>query len=212
MKIAVIGSGNVGGTLGRRWAENGHKVFFGARDAGSEKIKSLLASIQGPAYAVSVPEAIAAAPVVVLAIPWEAVQKTLEDAGDLTGKILVDCTNPLTFANGTLHLTLGLTTSGGEQVSVWAKGAQVVKSFNSTGWENMANPRYGDQVATMFLCGDGIDAKSIVIELIENLGFEACDIGDLTMARYLEPLAMIWILMGRMQGKGPDFSFKILRR
>ena len=212
MKIAVIGSGNVGGTLGRRWAENGHDVLFGVRDVNDDKVKELLASVKGKAQAVSVPEAVAAAAVIVLATPWDAAQKVLETSGDLTGKILVDCTNPLVFANGTLQLTMGFTTSGGEQVAQWAKGAKVVKSFNTTGWENMANPQYGDQAATMFLCGDDADAKKVVAELAENLGFEACDTGGLMMARHLEPLAMVWILMGRMQGKGADFAFKILTR
>lgn len=212
MKIAVIGSGNVGGTLGRRWAENGHEVFFGVRDVHDAKVQTLLAAAKGRAKAVSVAEAIKAATVVVLATPWDAVQKVLETSGDLTSKIVVDCTNPLVFADGTLKLTIGFTTSGGEQVAQWAKGAKVVKSFNTTGWENMANPTYGDQAATMFLCGDDADAKKVVMELIENLGFEACDTGGLLMARYLEPTAMVWILMGRMQGKGADFAFKILTR
>jgi predicted dinucleotide-binding enzyme len=91
-------------------------------------------------------------------------------------------------------------------------GARVVNAFNTTGWPNMANPLYGTQPATMFICGDDAEAKATVAQLAEDLGFEVVDTGALTTARWLEPLAMLWIHPCVGLGWGPEFAFKILRR
>ena len=193
MKIGVIGSGNVGGTLGRRWSEAGHEVIFGVRDLESQKAKDLLKSATKNLSAATVREAVARSEVVILAVPWTAARSAIQAAGELKGKILVDCTNPL--AEDLKGLSVGLTTSAGEQVAGWTKGAWVVKAFNNTGWQNMANPLWGPERLTMFLCGDDAEAKRVVIRLAEDLGFEACDSGPLSVARYLEPLAMLWITL-----------------
>jgi predicted dinucleotide-binding enzyme len=101
---------------------------------------------------------------------------------------------------------IGHTPSGGEQVAAWAKGARVVKAFNSTGAGNMANPDYGAQKPTMFICGDDAEAKQVASQLTEELGLEACDCGSLGIARYLEPVAMLWIHLAYVQGLGPDIA------
>src|SRR5690349_17560235 len=95
MKIAVIGSGNVGGTLGKGWAKNGHEIIYGVRDTGDPKLKELLSASGAKARAASVKEAASAAEVVLLTVPWNAAQDALKNAGELRGKILLDCTNPL---------------------------------------------------------------------------------------------------------------------
>ena len=210
MRIAVLGTGNVGSTLGRRWAKNGHEIIFGARDPESGKVRSLLSSIGGSARATSVKEAVAASDVVVLTIPWDATQDVIREAGSLDGKIVIDCTNPL--AEGLSGLSVGLTTSAGEKVAEWARGARVVKAFNTTGAKNMADPQYGSQRVTMFICGDDAEARKAVAELAAQLGFEVCETGPLYHARYLEPMAMLWIDMAVKQGFGTDFAFKIIKR
>lgn len=209
MKIAVIGTGRVGGTLGLRWAQHGHQVIFGTRDPNSEKVRKLLDSAGENARAGSVPEAAADATVVVIAVPWSVTQATIEAAGDLTGKIVVDCTNPI--APG-LQLALGTTTSGGEQVSEWARGARVIKAFNTTGWENMADPVYDGAPTFMPICGDDASAKAIVTRLTEALGFEVVDLGPLDASRLLEPFALVWIRLAVVQGFGRDFAFRLVRR
>lgn len=210
MNIAVIGSGNVGGTLGRRWAEAGHQVTFGARNPDNPKLQAVLAQTNHQARGASIPEAIANAEIVVLTTPYEAAKEVLQPASSLAGKIVLDCTNPI--APGLKGLTVGLNTSGAEELARLIPETPVVKSFNTTGWENMANPHYGDQKATMFLCGDNPEARQKVIQLIEVLGFEASDTGGLHMARYLEPLAMVWIHLARVQGHGADIALKLLKR
>jgi len=212
MKIAIIGAGNVGGTLGARWARNGHTVTFGVRNPGDEKLKKLLDSAGSTARAATIGEAVKDASVVVLATPWEGAQSALQAAGSLNGKILIDATNPVTMGSEGLRLVLGHTTSAGEQVASWATGARVVKAFNTTGAKNMADPKLGSQSASMFVCGDDAEARATVMKLADELGFEAVDCGALSSARYLEPMAMLWIHLCVGLGRGPDFAFKIVKR
>ena len=209
MKIAIIGAGNVGGTLGRGWARKGHEVIFGVRDAKDEKIKSVLVSAGMNARATSVAEAAGAADIVVLSVPWPA-EDAVKSCGNLTGKILIDCTNPL--KPDLSGLAVGHTTSAAEQIADLAKGTRVIKAFNTTGAGNMANPKFGAQNASMFICGDDGNAKATVGKLAEELGFEPVDVGPLLTARYLEPLAMLWIHLALKMDWGTNFAFKILKR
>ena len=209
MHLAILGAGSVGGTLGRRWAQAGHRIHFGVRSPDGAKTKRLLADIGDSAVAGTVRDAVEEAPVVVLATPWSAARSVIDQAGDLTGKVLIDCINPIgAVSSGSIQ---SATDSGAEQIAEWAAGADVVKAFNTTGWENMANPLYGDQRATMFYCG-AERAKSTVHQLIEEIGFEAIDVGDLKMARHLESMALVWIMLARCGSLGADVAFKLLRR
>lgn len=140
MKVAVIGSGRVGSVLGSRWAASGHKVTFGVRDPDSEKVQAVLASAGENAQAANVKEAAAGADVVVLAVPWQAAEDAVRAADNLEGKVVVDCTNPIVMEGHSMGLALGHTTSAAEQIAAWAAGARVVKAFNTTGMNNMAEP------------------------------------------------------------------------
>jgi predicted dinucleotide-binding enzyme len=129
---------------------------------------------------------------------------------DWQGKVLVDATNPL--APGLAGLTLGTTTSGAEELARLAHGARVVKAFNSTGAENMADTAYAGGVPMMPVCGDDDAARHRVMALSTLIGFEAVDMGPLMAARYLEPFAMTWIHLAFRQGMGRRFAFALLRR
>lgn len=210
MKIAILGAGNVGGALGRGWAAKGHSIFFAVPDPQSEKVRALVKSIGANVRAGSLQDAAANAEIVVLATPWEAAQNAILAAGNLAGKIVIDCTNPL--ASDLSGLVLGHTTSAAEQVATWAKGARVVKAFNTTGAGNMADSHYSGGKLAMCVAGDDAAAKSAVTKLAEDLGFEAIDAGPLKNARLLEPFAMLWIYLAVKQGTGPNFAFQLLRR
>jgi NADPH-dependent F420 reductase len=214
MKIAIIGAGNVGGTLGKRWAKRGHEVAFGARDPAEAKVAALVRESGPRARAASVPEAARQAAVVVLTVPWDSARDALTAAGDLRGRILIDATNPVPLTPEGLRqgLVIGHTTSAGEQIARWAEGARVVKAFNTTGWQNMANPIYGSQGLSMLLCGDDAEAKKVVADLARQLGFEPVDVGPLRSARYLEAVAMLWIDMAIIQGFGMNFGFRVVKR
>ncbi len=213
MKIAVIGSGNVGGTLGKILAQKGHDVTFGARDPQSEKIKSLLSSISGNARADSIPGAVADADVVILATPWDAAQDAIAQAGNLTGKVLIDTINPVGLNPEGLSrgLVIGHTTSAAEEVAKWATGARVVKAFNNIGANCFGNTQFGSVTATAFICGDDADAKKVVTILAQDVGFEVVDTGPLAQARLLEPLAMLWISLA-IGGVGREFSISLVKR
>jgi NADPH-dependent F420 reductase len=210
MQIAIIGTGNVGAALGKRWAVAGHDILYGVRDTAGQRATSAVAAAGARARATSVGDAAKAASVVVLATPFSGTQAAITACGNLAGKIVIDCTNPLAPSLG--GLTIGHTDSAGEAVARWAKGAKVIKALNTTGSGNMLNPRYGNESLSMFLCGDDADAKKLVTGLIAELGFEPVDAGGLTQARYLEPLAMLWITMAYRYGNGPDFGFRVVRR
>ena len=210
MRIGIIGAGNVGGTLGRAWAQKRHEVMFGVRQPKAPKTRTLLEQTGGGTTAGTVAEAAAHGSVVVLATPWNATRDALRSAGDLTGKILLDCTNPLKADQSGLEI--GYTTSGGEQVAAWAKGARVVKIFNTTGFENMADPKYGGEAITMFFVADHAGAKGVAAQLARDLGFDPVDAGPLANARLLEPLAMLWMHLAFSQKQGTAIAFKVLRR
>src|SRR6516165_5951034 len=214
MKIAVIGAGNVGGTLGKRWAGAGHEVAFGARDPAEAKVAALVRESGPTARAVSVPEAARDAAVVVLTVPWDNARDAITAAGDLRGRILIDATNPVPLTPEGLRqgLVIGHTTSGAEEIARWTTGARIVKAFNTTGFQNMADPRYGSQGLTMMMCGDDAEAKKVAADLSRQLGFEPVDVGPLRSARYLEALAMLWIDMALLQGFGTNFGFQIVKR
>ena len=210
MKIAIIGAGNVGGTLGKGWAKAGHDVAFGVRDAADPKWKELLAAAGGRGKTATVRDAAAAAEVIALTVPWDAAQDALKSAGNLSGKILLDSTNPL--KPDLSGLTHGSTTSGGEQVAAWAPGTRVVKIFNTTGFGNMANPKYAEGASMMLYCGDDSAAKKVAAQLAGDLGFEPYDAGPLTEARLLEPLALAWIHLAVFQKMGTNFAFRLVKR
>jgi NADPH-dependent F420 reductase len=210
MKIGVIGVGNVGGTLGKAWAAKGHEVMFGVRDPQSDKVKDLLKVSGSKASAGSLADAAAFGEVVVLAVPWSAARDAIRQAGDLSGKVLVDVTNAL--APNFSGLSVEAATSAAEKIAGWARGARVVKAFNSTGAENMADPQYGAQQASMFFCGDDPDAKAVVARLGRDLGFDMVDAGPLSNARLVEYLTVLWLQLAVKQGLGRDIAFRLLRR
>jgi predicted dinucleotide-binding enzyme len=217
MRIAMIGAGNVGGTLGRRWAELGHEVVFGIRDPerGDSAVKGGGALPKGASVAAPA-DAVRGAQAVVLTTPWLAVPEALRevgaDAGALRGAVLLDATNPI---GPGLSLRTGPNgESAAEQVLAMAPGANVVKVFNTTGFNNMSDPTYDGARTAMFYAGDDADAKAIARELADALGFEAFDAGGLARARVLENLAVLWIhlAMGGPNSLGREIAFRLVRR
>lgn len=210
MKIGIIGTGNVGSTLGRGWAAKGHEIVYGVRRPADAKAQEAVKATGPKARAASVRDAASGAEVLVLATPWGAVHDAIQAAGDLAGRILVDATNPL--KPDLSGLALGHTTSAAEEVARWAGGAKVVKAFNTIGAQHMVNPHFGAQRASMFICGDDTAAKKTVASLAEALGFEVVDAGPLAQARLVEPMGMLWISMALAFGHGTNIAFKLLRR
>src|SRR5690348_8125288 len=176
MHLGILGSGNVGGTLGTRWAQAGHQVTFASRKPDSKEMRDLVAEAGPTARAGSTQDA-AKAEVIVLASPWPASEEIVRSAAGLSGKVVIGVTNPLLKLDAP---ALGTTTSGGEQVSQWAAGARVVKAFNTVGNNIMADPHFGDGPLTLLYCGDDAAAKKTVLTLAAELGFDPVDAGPLS--------------------------------
>jgi len=205
MKIAIIGAGNVGGALAKGFADAGHTVIIGARDVNSDDVKSLLA--QSPAIsATSISEAINLAETVVISTPPDAAVKIAQDNPALKYKTVIDATNSV-FRNPEPYKTAF------EGIKAVTGCENVVKCFNTTGFENMANPRYGDIGIDMFMAGNSAEAKSVARKLSLDIGFEECyDFGGDDKAALLEQFAMSWINLAIMQKHGRGIAFKLIRR
>jgi 8-hydroxy-5-deazaflavin:NADPH oxidoreductase len=210
MKIGILGAGNVGGTLGSAWARAGHDVCFGSRQPNDARIADLVKSAGARASAVTPSDAVARGDVVLIATPWDATRQALTDVGRLSGKILLDATNPL--QGGLAGLDFAGGRSGAEQVAAWAPGARVVKIFNTVGFNVMANPRFGAERASMLYCGDDGDAKKIAAELAAAIGFDPVDAGPLAEARWLESFALLWIRLAVVNGQGREIAFRLMKR
>ncbi|QGU33531.1 NADPH-dependent F420 reductase [Thermochromatium tepidum] len=208
MSISIIGAGNVGMALGSALTRRGESVVFGVPDP--DKYRDAVSALGDRARVTTTAQAIAASDVVILAVPYAALPAIAQSVPDWQGKILVDATNPL--AQGLNGLLVGTTTSGAEELAKLAKGARVVKAFNTTGAENMADSHYPNGVPMMPVCGDDADARQRVMALATLIGFDAVDMGPLLAARYLEPFAMTWIHLAIKQGYGRKFAFGMLRR
>lgn len=211
MRIAVLGTGNVGGTLGRRWAEAGHSVAFGVRDVsrGDAAVKGGDTLPAGASVA-SVTDALRGAEVLLLATPWPVAAEALRSAGPLPGVAVIDATNPL---GPGFQLERGPNgESGAERLQAVVPDAHVVKAFNSTGFNNMANPAYDGAATAMFYAGDDAAAKAKVRTLVQAIGFDAIDAGALIRSRELESLASLWIGLAYGGGMGRDFAFRVVRR
>ncbi|TMJ85699.1 MAG: F420-dependent NADP oxidoreductase [Alphaproteobacteria bacterium] len=205
MRIAIIGAGSVGATLGQAWIRHGEDVTWGLRNPADPKYGSL------PKQRVKrAEEAVKDAEVVVIATPWSATEAAIKSIGSLAGKIVIDCTNPLGMGPDGLQLVVGFNTSAGEQVASWARGAAVFKTLNTTGAGNMAKAADYPVKPVMLVAGDDAGKKPQIMELVGKLGFEPVDAGPLKNARLLEPFAMVWIDQAMKRGRGRDFAFALV--
>ena len=186
MRVAVIGLGNVGKALAPAFRRDGHEVVCGVRDPADPKHRAIDLPLRSPA------EAAEWAEIVVLAVNWDQVEAALADCGDLAGKILLDCTNPLSFGPEGITLLLGFDTSGGEIVAS-KTAARVVKTLNHVGAPVMADAHAYPRRPIQFVCGNDADSRATVSGLLRDIGFEPRDYGGIENARKLEPLAMLWI-------------------
>jgi hypothetical protein len=198
MKIAILGFGNVGAQLGKLWVAKGHEVTAGLREGSKDRPKAsdAGASVATPA------DAVKAAEVVVIALPWPAVESTLKGL-PLDGKVVMDAVNPM---GPDLSVLVPPAGSAGEQVAQWAKGGRVVKAFNTIGAGLM-----GDAAFDMMYCGDDAAAKKVVNGLIADTGMRPVDVGPLSNAGYLEQLAGLWVDLVAKQ-RMEAFGFNLVRK
>lgn len=196
MKIALIGTGNMASGLAQQLAKADHSLVISGRN--SAKAQELARSVRATARN----EAPAAhADIVILATPYANAVDALKAAGDLTDKIVIDITNPLTADY--MGLTVGHNTSAAEEIQKEFPQAKIVKAFNTVFAQILAaGPELAGETAPVFYAGDHAQAKEKVKALIDSIGFKAVDAGPLKNARYLEPLAGLNIYFGYGAGHG----------
>lgn len=212
MKIAVIGTGNVGSRLAKLFVLANHQVILGSRDP--HKAQEIAAKLGDNAAGMTYADAALAADVIVIATPWanNATLDAVQKLGDLSEKIVIDCTNPL--APDYVSNLLGHTTSSAEEIAKLITGARVVKAFNTIFADIMepGKQTFEGYRGTGFYCGDDPGAKEVVAKLIQDAGFEPIDVGVLKNARYLEPMAQLNIQIAYVLGRGTDVAFRYMRR
>ncbi len=214
MKIAILGTGDVGQTLGSGLLSLGHEVRMGSREAGNEKTRAWAVKAGGRASAGTFAEAAAFGDLAVLATLWSGTENVLRlaDAKNLAGKVVIDATNPLVFTpDAPPALALGHTDSGGEQVQRWLPESRVVKCFNIVGHAHMVHPDLPGGPPDMFLCGNDAAAKKTVTEICRAFGWPVIDIGGIEGARLLEPICILWVLYG-IRTNSWNHAFKLLRK
>lgn len=212
MKVGIIGSGDVGQSLGKGFASLGHEVKMGSRSPTSVKVQGWVDSVGAKASAGTFADASVFCDLAVLATGWSGTENAirLADPKNLRGKVVIDVTNPLAFtAEGPPSIALGHSDSGAEQVQRWLPDSRVVKAFNIINNKYMVTPQFPGGPPDMFICGDDAGAKKAVSEICEAFGWPVIDIGGLEGARLLEPLALLWIICG-LRWNSWDHAFKLL--
>lgn len=185
--IAIIGTGNVGSALGQRFAESGHEVYYGSRNPESDSVRQLVEASGPAARATSQADAAAAADIVVLAVPWDVVEPLTMALGDLSGKIVVDPTNPRRIADDGLR-DYAFPDSNAERIQALAPDAYVVKAFSTLGTATMMNPEGAGGPVSIPLAGDDANAKRIIANLVSDIGLVPVDVGPLRYAHVIEGL------------------------
>ena len=188
-KIGIIGHGHVGSALERGLVRAGYEVRAVGHDADAVRGCGEWADV------------------IVLAVPFRAIEETVEELDDtLDDKVVLDVTNALDE-----HMQLVQSDkSGAEQLQEMAPNAYVVKIFNTVFAQHMDSGRVDGESLTAFVAGDDRDAKEIAIEIAEAIGFDAVDAGPLSNARWLETLGFFNIQLGYVEKMGPEIGFKLV--
>jgi predicted dinucleotide-binding enzyme len=190
MQIAVVGTGFIGGTLGRSLSHAGHDVYFGSRSGRSDVAHGTTARV------CSIQEALDACDVVILALPGQAVGEFASDHGEqLRGKLVIDATNQMGTAVANSRAAL-------------PRDVRYARAFNTLGGENMADPMFGSDVADMFFSAS-VEDESTVAQVIEGVGLRPVYVGD-DQEELIDSLFRLWFALAMTQGRGRRLALKLL--
>jgi 8-hydroxy-5-deazaflavin:NADPH oxidoreductase len=204
-KLAIIGTGNVGGTLATKWAKAGHEINLGVRDVNNFKGKELLSYLNTSIF--SIEDAVKKSDIILLSTPAPTAVEVTKSLGDTTGKIIIDAMN-IVMGRG----PQGFKTTT-ETILANTQTKDVVKCFNTTGANNMQNPTYGSVALDLFVAGDSERGKQAAIQLAKDAGFAECySIGGNDKFELMEQFAWFWINLAMFQGQGREIGFKLLKR
>jgi len=203
LRVAVLGAGNIGGTLGRKWARVGHTVAFGIKHPTGERAQALRAEL-GDAVAVGSPaDALSAGDIVVVALPGNVVDETIiASKAQIDGKIVIDAANRL--GGGPMNSLATFQTH--------TPNARVFRAFNTYGWENFADPQYHGVQADLFFCGPDGEARAVVEQLITDVGLHPTWLGGVDQVGLVDSVVQLWFTLAVGQGKGRNLALKVLTR
>jgi predicted dinucleotide-binding enzyme len=202
--IALIGTGNVGAALGQRFAEIGHTVIYGSRNPMRPDVQDLVEASGPDASATTQREASQQADIVVLAVPAGVVESLVRELGDLSGRIVIDPTNPRSIAEDGLR-DFAFHDSNAERIQALAPGAHVVKAFSTLGSYTMLDPTVAGGPVSVPIAGDSADAKRTVADLVRGIGLAPVDVGPLRYAHVIEGLHYLRYNARRFQGARINF-------
>jgi predicted dinucleotide-binding enzyme len=214
MDVGILGTGEVGRTLGKAFIALGHSVKLGGREASNEKAIAFARENGSSASSGTFADAAAFGELLVLATLGSANEEAVRAAGidNFVGKVLIDTTNPLDFSKGLPpRLMGGLGDSAGELLQRLLPEAKVVKAFNTVGNAHMFRPDFPGGPPDMFICGNDVEAKKEVAVLLDAFGWNVADVGGIQSAHYLEAMCLVWVLYA-MQGGGWNHAFKLLQK
>lgn len=205
MNIAIIGSGNVGGALALKWAKAGHTILLGVRDVENFKGKELLSNLN--IRATSITDAVKNCEVILMATPAMLAVEVTKSLGNTEGKIIIDAAN-IVMGRGPQGFT-----NVSEAILAHTFTKEVVKCFNTTGFNNMQNPDYTGTAIDLFMAGDSEKGKEVARQLALDAGFAECyDIGGNDKFELMEKFAFFWINLAMFKGQGREIGFKLLKR
>jgi len=211
MRIGILGSGLMGGKLGTIFARAGHEVVFSYARSRS-KLERLARDAGGNARAGTPAEAADQADVLLLAVHWSRLDDVLEQAGDLSGKVVVTCSLPMDEEDG--GLVVAHTSSGAEELAKKVPGARVVSAFGTVPSEvlfGVFEARGGTSRPSLVYCGDDADANAVAAGLIRDAGFDPVDAGPLRIARYAEPFTLLVAQLAYEGDGGPELAYRFER-
>jgi 8-hydroxy-5-deazaflavin:NADPH oxidoreductase len=205
MKIAIIGTGNVGGALTKRLADANHTILLGVRNTDEFKGKELL-NYSKNISAHSIINAVEKAEVIILSVPAQFAAETAQSLGDVSGKTIIDT------MNGVFMKPAGFTNTA-DAILANCNTTDVVKCFNTTGYENLLNPNYSDVSIDMFTAGSSEKGILIATQLAHDIGFkDVYHFGGNDKFNLIEQMAYCWINLAIIQKQGRNMAFKIIRR
>ena len=210
MNIGIIGAGNIGTGIGKRLAAKGHQILVSFART-QDKLEAAAQAIGGGARHGSPAEAARFGDVVIVATPWGVTLEAIQGvAGDLVGKVVWDTTNPLKADMSGLEI--GTTTSAGEEIARAAPGARVVKAVPPFAEVlHSSTTQVGGGTPGVFVCGDDMEARRLLLGLVAEIGADGVDAGPLQLARYTEPLGMLLVQLAYAQGMGARICTALLR-
>jgi predicted dinucleotide-binding enzyme len=187
--------------------------MMGSREPDQQKVKDWVAKAGRRASSGTFADAARHAELAIVATRWDGTENALKLAGadNLAGKVVIDATNPLDFSTTPPSLAVSGADSAGERVQRWLPAAKVVKAFNTVGNPHMFRPDFPGGPPDMPICGNDAAARQTVARLLSEFGWTVIDLGGIASSRYLEALAMIWILE-YFNTKNGNHAFKFLRQ